>query len=71
MKCLDTLRIPVQYYSIIDKDRQDIDDLLNRRIHTCSIGVDSKSNTKEQVAVVANISQPCTKVKPKTSSNVV
>ncbi len=71
MKRLDTLRILVQYYSVIDKDRQDIDDLLNRRIYTCSIGVDSESNTKEQAAVIANVSQLCTKVKPKTLSNVI
>ncbi len=71
MKRPDTPRIPVQHYSVVDKDGRDIDDLLNGRIHACSVGVDSESDAEEWAAVVVNAFQPRTKDKPKTSSNVV
>src|SRR6266536_3427808 len=67
----DPPRIPVQHYSVVDKDGRDIDDLLNGRIHACSVGVDSESDAEEWAAVVVNAFQPRTKDKPKTSSNVV
>ena len=69
MKRLDTLGIPIHYYLVVDNKGQEINNLLEERIHAYSIGVDSDSN--EQAVVTANASQVQQKAKPVTLSNPV
>jgi hypothetical protein len=67
IKRLDTPGIPVQHYAVVDDEGGEIDDLLEDRIHACSMGVNSDS--EEWTVVATNASQTYTKDKTKAKSS--